>query len=103
MTRLSRRDLAFIATCLVLAAIAIAIIARSYHAAFPEASIDFRFDRKTSGAIAQRLVVMQQVDVRGMKHAARFDSDQTAQIFLERSLGLENANRITRDHVHIWS
>ena len=103
MTRLSRRDLAFIATCLVLAAIAIAIIARSYHAAFPEASIDFRFDRKTSGAIAQRLVALQQVDVRGMKHAARFDSDQTAQIFLERSLGLENANRITRDRVHIWS
>jgi len=102
VTRLSRRDLALIATCILLAAISVAIIARYYHAAFPEASIDFRFDRKSSRPIAERLIASQHADLRAMKHAARFDSDDSAQIFLERSLGLERAKQVTRDRVRIW-
>ncbi|HJQ41291.1 MAG TPA: CPBP family intramembrane glutamic endopeptidase [Thermoanaerobaculia bacterium] len=85
MTRLSRRDLAFIAICVALAAASAVIIARYYHDAFPEASIDFRFDRKSSRGIAEQLLRQQRVDVRGMKHAVRFDSDDSARIFLERS------------------
>ena len=85
MTRLSRRDLAFIAICVALAAVSIVIIARYYHAAFPEASIDFKFDRNSSRAIAEALLRRQRIDVRGMKHAVRFDSDDNARIFLERS------------------
>jgi len=102
VTPLSRRDVAFIALCIVLAALSIFIIVRHYHAAFPEASIDFKYDRNTSGEIAVRLVATQRFDVRDTKHASRFDSDDTAQIFLERSLGLERANRVMRDQVRIW-
>jgi len=102
VTPLSRRDLAFIAVCIVLAAVSVFIIVRHYHAAFPQASIDFKYDRNTSGAIAERLVATQRFDLRDTKHASRFDSDDTAQIFLERSLGLERANRVMRDEVRIW-
>src|SRR5207244_1686038 len=39
---------------------------------------------------------------RGMKHTATFDSDNLALIFLERSLGLERANAMSRRDVHLW-
>ena len=99
MTRLSRRDLAFIAGCIALAAIATFIIVRYYHAAFPEASIDFRFDRNTSRPIAEKFVSAQHIDVRGMKHAVRFDSDDSARIFLERS----NAAGAMGKQVRLWT
>ena len=101
MTRLSRRDFAFIAICIALAATATVVITRYYHTAFPEASIDFRFDRKSSRAIAEKLVHAEGIDVREMKHAVRFDSDDNARIFLERSLGLKNAGRVMREEVHL--
>ena len=100
--RLSRRDLVLIGVCVVLAAVAIAIVARYFHSAFPEASIDFRYDRNQSRAVAERLLGSQKRDVRGMKHAVRFESDSGAQIFLERSLGLDQANLITGKSVHVW-
>ncbi|PYQ28415.1 MAG: hypothetical protein DMF56_16540 [Acidobacteria bacterium] len=103
MTRLSRRDLAFIAICIALAAVCIVVIARYYHTAFPEASIDFRFDRKSSRPIAEKLVHAEGIDVRDMKHAVRFDSDDNARIFLERSLGLKDAGRVMREEVHLLS
>ena len=101
--RLTRRDGLFIAICAALAAVAFFIILRYFGAAFPEASIDFKHDRNSAGKIAESLLAAQKVDVRGMKHAAVFDSDDQARIFLERSLGLERANRVMSDQVHVWS
>lgn len=99
MTRLSRRDLAFIAVCIALAAIATFIIVRYYDAAFPEAAIDFRFDRNTSRPLAEQLLRAQRIDVRGMKHAVGFDSDESARIFLERS----NAAGTMKHDVRLWT
>lgn len=96
MTRLSRRDLAFIAICVAFAAVSVVIIARYYHAAFPEASIDFKFDRNSSRGIAEEFLRRQHVDVRAMKHAVRFDSDDDARIFLERS-------HVTPKDVRLWT
>jgi membrane protease YdiL (CAAX protease family) len=101
--RLSSGDWRSIALWIVLAAIAIAVIARYFSSAFPEASIDFKVDRRASQAVAEKLVRAQGIDVRAMKHAARFESDDQARIFLERSMGLARANRVMRDEVRLWS
>ncbi len=101
MTRLSRRDLAFIAICVALAALSTIVIARYYHRAFPEASIDFKFDRKSSRAIAEQLLQRQRVNVRDMKHAVRFDSDDSARIFLERSHAMQKGVQLWTWH-HRW-
>ncbi len=97
--RLHRRDWTLIAVCLVLAALSIVVVARYFSTAFPEASIDFKYDRNASKAVAEKLLP---IDVKEMKHAASFESDGYARIFLERSLGLENANRVMRDQVRVW-
>lgn len=98
--RLNRRDWLFIAVCAALAAVAIVVVARYFSTAFPEASIDFKYDRNGSKRVAEAFVPAQ---LRDAKHAASFESDSNARIFLERSLGLERANRVMRDQVRVWS
>jgi membrane protease YdiL (CAAX protease family) len=101
--RLSQDDWLTIAICVAVVLASIAIIIRYFDAAFPQAAIEFKVDRNTSQPIAERLLRERGVDVRAMKHAARFDSDDEARIFLERSLGLEAANRVMAENVRVWS
>jgi len=101
--RFTRRDFAFLAICILLVGAAVAIVGRYFAAAFPQASIEFRYDRETSRRIAEKVLLTQAADVSGMKHAVRFDSDDQARIFLERSLGLELAQRALREQVRVWT
>ena len=100
--RLSRRDWTFLAICAAIFAGSLYVILNWFTAAFPEASIDFRYDRAASRPLAERVLRDQQIDAAKMKHTATFDSDDLAAIFLERSLGLERANALMRRDVHIW-
>jgi len=100
--RLTRRDWALIAVCVGVVAVSLFIVFNWFYAAFPEASIDFRYDRDTSLPLARRILDTQRIDVRNMKHAALFDGDEIAKIFLERSLGLAAANKLMRTEVRIW-
>lgn len=101
--RLSRADGRFLALCLLLLVISIAVVVHFFSAAFPEIAIDFRVTRDSSRVVAERFLAAQRVDVRGEKHAVRFDSDETARVFLERTLGLEASSRVLRDQVRLWS
>src|ERR1700730_484539 len=100
--RLTRRGWALIAVCAAIAAVSLFVIFRWFNAAFPEASIEFRYDRKASMPLAESVLARQGLDHRGMKHTAIFDGDGTAKIFLERSVGLTRANSIMRRDVRLW-
>jgi membrane protease YdiL (CAAX protease family) len=100
--RFGSDDSLFLAICVAIALASVAIVIRYFAAAFPQAAIDFQYDRNSSRPLAQRLVQRLGVDVREMKHAARFDGDDQARIFLERSLGLEEATRVTTENVRVW-
>src|SRR5258706_11298597 len=101
--QLTRDDWLLIAACLIVAAISIFVVINWFGAAFPEASIEFRYDRASSQQIADRVLASQHIDTRGMKHSATFDSDDEARIFLERSLGLKATNEILKRDVRVWS
>ena len=66
--RLTRRDWTLIAICAAIAAVSLFIIFRWFNAAFPEASIEFRYDRKASMPLAETVLTRQGLDPRGMKH-----------------------------------
>ena len=120
--RLTRRDWTLIAVCVLLAVIATAVVARYFSTAFPEAAIEFKYDRNGSEAIARRVltaVIPSEVEgppasggrsldfarddtFKDFHHAASFESDHNARVFLERSLGLDEANRVMRDQVRVW-
>jgi len=100
--RLNRADWLFLAVCAVVVAASLFVAIHWFAEAFPEASIDFRYDRKASLRVAEPLLATQRLDARGMKHTATFSGDDNARIFLERSLGLAKASAIMRRDVRIW-
>lgn len=100
--RFHRGDTLFVIVCLILSALSIGIVVRYFHAAFPEAAIDLKYDRRTSEPIAERVLDRLRLPHGGMKHAVTFESDGLARIYLERTLGLERANVVTRDEVKAW-
>lgn len=100
--KLTRRDWLFILACAVVAAGSLFVVFRWFGTAFPEASIDFRYDRKSSTPIAERVLRGQHVDLSRLKHTTVFDEDDSAKIFLERSLGLGKANALMKGAVHLW-
>src|ERR1041385_4146124 len=99
MLRLTKSDWLFIAVCIVIAVVSVFVILNWFTRVFPEASIDFRYDRDSSRAIAEPLVAEA---VRGMKHTAVFDGDDQAKIFLERTLGLARATPVMKKEVRLW-
>lgn len=102
MIRFTRRDLVFIAICLVIFAGGLSIGLRYFNEAFPEASIDFKVDRGASRAIATEFLRARGLRTGEMRGSAQFEHDATAKIFLERSLGLEKANKIMGSSVRLW-
>ena len=69
--RLNRGDWLFLAVCAAVVAVSLFIAFHWFSEAFPEASIDFRYDRASSLRVAEPLLAAQRVDVGGMKHTAR--------------------------------
>src|SRR5436190_5872457 len=84
--RLTRGDWIFLAICAAISAVSVYVALRWFASAFPEASIDFRYDRRGSTVIAERVARAEGVDTSGFKHTAVFDDDDGAKVFLERTL-----------------
>jgi len=101
--QLTRADWLLIAACVAVAAVSIFVVVNWFGAAFPEASIEFRYDRGSSEKLADGVLAEQLIDARGMKHSTTFDSDDEARIFLERSLGLKKTNEILKHDVRLWA
>ena len=101
--RLTRADWIFLAVCAGVVAVSLFVAVHWFSDAFPEASIEFRYDRDSSEKLAGTVLTEQLIDTRGMKHSATFDSDDEARIFLERSLGLKKTNAILKRDVRLWA
>ena len=99
---LTRRDWGFIAVCAAVSILCLFIVVRYFGSAFPEASIEFRYDRAASRQLAERLLAGQKLPYASMKHSAVFSANDIDRIFLERSLGLKKANDVMRNEVRVW-
>ncbi len=70
--------------------------------AFPEANIRFDVDRDASQTIAGQFLHSQGLEISPYRHASMFDYDTQAKVYLEREVGLEEANQLMGDAVKIW-
>lgn len=87
----------------VLAAIIGIVFAQKYYfRAFPEASVNFQVSREEAVSRAQKFVTGLGEDVSGYRSAVAFDVDEDAKTYLERELGLQQANQIMSSDVHVW-
>jgi membrane protease YdiL (CAAX protease family) len=75
---------------------------RYFFRAFPEASVDFRVSRDEALSRAHRFVSGLGEDVSRYQSAIIFDVDDNAKTYLERELGLQQANRMMSSELNIW-
>jgi membrane protease YdiL (CAAX protease family) len=87
----------------VMLGIAGALFAHHYFfRAFPEASVDFRVSRDEALARAARFAGSLGENVSSYQSAIVFDVDDNAKTYLERELGLQQANRMMSSELNIW-
>ena len=76
---------------------------RHFFEAFPEASVNFQVTRDEAQARAKSFVESQGQDVSSYRSVIVFGVDDNAKVFLERQVGLKEANRLMSSEVHVWS
>ena len=70
--------------------------------AFPEASVDFRVTRGEALKRAESFVSGLGENVEGYRSAIVFNVDDEAKTYVERELGLQQANQLMASQLHIW-
>jgi len=70
--------------------------------AFPEASVDFRVSRGEALTRARSFVGGLGENVDGYRSSIVFDVDDNAKTYLERELGLQQANQLMSSQLNIW-
>jgi len=100
--RLTSFDRKTIVVAILIAAFSLAISVKYFSHAFPEAAIQFRVNRDDSAPLAQKFLAERGFKLDGYRHAAVFDYDDQAKVYLERTQGLQQMNRLTRGPIHLW-
>ncbi len=101
-TTLTSADRRVIATAILVAGISLAIGIKYFSHVFPEAAIEFRVNRDDSTPIATSYLAQRGLSLNGYRHAAVFDYDDDAKVYLERTQGLARMNTLTRGPIHMW-
>jgi membrane protease YdiL (CAAX protease family) len=101
-TTLTSADRRIITIAIVVAGISLAIGVKYFSHAFPEAAIEFRVNRDDSTPLATKFLSDRGWGVGGYRHAAVFDYDDDAKVYLERTQGLMRMNALTRGPIHLW-
>ncbi len=70
--------------------------------AFPEASVDFRVSRGEALKRAQTFVSGMGENIGGYRSSIVFNVDDNAKTYLERELGLQQANQLMSSELNIW-
>ena len=102
LERLDRND-AKVLLIWILAGIVGAFVAHTFFfQAFPEASVDFKVSRSEALAVAKQFAAAQGAQLGGYDSSIVFEVDDTAKTYLEREVGLKQANQMMASQVHIW-
>ncbi len=70
--------------------------------AFPEAAVEFKISRAEAQARAKGFAEGLGENLNGYQSTIAFEVDESAKIYLERGLGLQQANRLMASELNIW-
>ncbi len=98
MLKLSRSDLVLT----VLGVVGLAVVVSLYQSAFPLALVEMQVTREEAVAKATEFVEGLGAELSDFRHAAIFSGESEALIFLQRTVGDDEAGRWAREEVPIW-
>jgi membrane protease YdiL (CAAX protease family) len=102
LERLDRND-AKVLLIWILAGILGACVAYTFFfRAFPEASVEFKVPRADALTAASQFAAAQGAQLNGYDSSIVFEVDDSAKTYLEREVGLQQANQIMQNQVHVW-
>jgi len=100
--RLTGSDKRTLLLWVLLGIVGLVFAQRYFFRAFPEASVDFKISRAQALARAQTFVGGLGEDVGSYQSSIVFGLDDNAKTYLEREVGLEQANRLMSGELNIW-
>ncbi len=100
---MDRREVLWIVLLLALGAVGLWVFLHFYTEAFPAASLDFKLSREEVFQKAEDYLGTLGYDMEGYESAQVFSRNQMQQIFLEKTLGLEETNRLAQEWISIWT
>ncbi|MEO8660563.1 MAG: CPBP family intramembrane glutamic endopeptidase, partial [Bryobacteraceae bacterium] len=100
--RFQPRDIKIILAVVAIVVVSILFARANFSAAFPQASIDLRFSKDQIIDKARQFLVSQGLTPEGFRNLTLFDSDETARTYLEREVGLQEANKLMSGPVSVW-
>jgi membrane protease YdiL (CAAX protease family) len=102
LERLDRSDAKVLLLWILAGLIGAAVAYTYFFRAFPEASVEFKVPRAEALSAARQFAAAQGAQLAGYDSSIVFDVDDTAKTYLEREVGLEQANRMMAGDVRIW-
>ena len=102
LERLDSKDARVLLIWILAGLLGAGVAYRYFFQAFPEASVEFKVPRADALDQARQFASAQGAQLTGYDSTIVFDVDDTAKTYLEREVGLAQANRIMANNVHIW-
>jgi membrane protease YdiL (CAAX protease family) len=102
LERLTSHDKRLIVLAILVSVASVAYIRHNFFAAFPEASIDLRHSKEEITGMANRFLRERGLSTAGYRQLTLFDPDEEARTYLEREVGVEQANRLMQSDVAVW-
>src|SRR5574341_402744 len=84
-------------------AVGLVVFGRYYRSAFPQSAVPIKVTRPQALEVAGTFLNERGADLQGYRDAVQFAGDGKALVFLQRTVGLDEANRWARDRVPIWT
>jgi membrane protease YdiL (CAAX protease family) len=101
-TRLTGPDKRALLLWILCGVLGLVFAQRYFFRAFPEASVDFKVSRKEAQERARTFVQSLGENIDGYQSTITFQVDDGAKTYLERGLGLQEANRLMASELNIW-
>jgi hypothetical protein len=100
--RLTGSDKRALLLWVLLGIVGVVFAQRYFFRAFPEASVDFRVSRSEALQRAASFLSGLGENVSGYQSAVVFDVDENAKTYLEREVGVQQANHLMSSELDIW-
>ncbi len=100
--RLSGSDKRTLILWIIVAIMGLLFAQRYFFRAFPEASVDFKVSRAEAQTRAKQFVAGLGENLAGYQSTIVFGVDENAKTYLERELGLQQANRLMSTQLNMW-
>jgi membrane protease YdiL (CAAX protease family) len=102
LERLDRNDAKVLLIWILAGILGASVAYTFFFRAFPEASVEFKVPRSEALSAARQFAAAQGAQIDGYDSSIVFDVGDSAKTYLEREVGLQQANQIMQNQVHIW-